>query len=114
MSLAMMMLLQAAASPPPLQAIDFDLGRYRPADEDMLSGRRTCDRSDPSAIVVCARRQGGAYPLEEMARLFEPGRLIAETRLAPGVMGDVHVEAGPASDRGVTPQRVMVRARIPF
>lgn len=114
MSLAMMMLLQAAAAPPPFIEMDFDLGHYRPSDMDSLTGRRRCDRSDPSAITVCAPRRGIDYPLDEMARIFEPGRIVAETRLAPGVMGDVHVEAGPTSDRGVTPQRAMVRVRVPF
>lgn len=116
MSLAMMMLLQAAAapSPHPLVETDFDLGQYRPSDMDSLTGRRRCDRSDPSAITVCAPRRGGTYPLDEMARIFEPDRIVAETQIAPGVMGDVHVEAGPTSDRGVTPQRAMVRVRIPF
>jgi hypothetical protein len=115
MSLAFSLLIQAAAAPAPpgIAVIDFDLGRFQPSGLREFGDRRGCDRSDPTAITICARRPAASYPLDEMARIFEPGRIVAETRLAPGIMGDIHVEEGPA-DRGVTPQRLMVRARIPF
>ena len=49
---------QAAAAPPPPAApvleLDFDLARLRVLPD--LPG--ACDRSDPSAIIVCARRGG--------------------------------------------------------
>lgn len=114
MSLTLILALQAATAPPPppaLPAIDFDLARL-PRLHFSLGGGR-CDRADPSAIVVCARRGGGAYPLDEMARRFEPGRIVAETRLFGNVMGDAHVEAVPM-DRGAVSNRAMLRMRLPF
>ena len=117
MSLTLLLLIQASAPAPVVpgvSGIDFDLGRYVPSDVDALTGRRRCDRSAPDAITVCAPRQGATYPLAEMARLFAARPIRAETQLAPGVVGDLHVEAGPTSDRGVTPNRAMARVRIPF
>jgi len=112
MSLTMILALQAAtAAPPALPAIDFDLARL-PRLDFSLGGPR-CDRADPNAIVICGRRGGAAYPLEEMARRFEPGRIVAETRLFGNVMGDAHVEAVPM-DRGAVSNRVMLRMRLPF
>jgi hypothetical protein len=114
MSLSLVLALQAAALPPtpsPLPAIDFDLARLpRPAFG--IGGQR-CDRADPTAIVVCARRGGGDYPLDEMARMFEPGRIVAETRLTGNLIGDAHVEAVPM-DRGAVSNRFMLRLRLPF
>jgi hypothetical protein len=63
MPLALLLAFQAAAapaSPQPLLELDFDLAYYRPAELD-LSGRG-CDRSDPSAITVCARRAPAPIP----------------------------------------------------
>ena len=115
MVLTFLLALQAAATPaPPLLELDFDLARYNPADFELDGG---CDRSDPSAIIVCARRPGGgAYPLAQMARIFEPHRhLVAETRLTGNLTGNVHVERGDrAADRGVVPNRIMVGLRLPF
>jgi hypothetical protein len=111
MSLTLMLALQAAAAPAPaLPEIDFDLARYSRIELGL--GRDACRRGG-SEIVVCARRGAGAYPLEEMARIFEPGRLIAETRLIGNVMGGVRVESVPM-DRGAVSNRVMVGLRLPF
>ena len=112
MSLTLVLALQAAAAPPApaFPAIDFDLARL-PRPEFGVGGR--CDRADPSAIVICAPRGGGAYPLGEMARMFEPGRIVAETRLFGNVIGDAHVEAVPM-DRGAVSNRAMLRLRLPF
>ena len=112
MPLTLVLALQAIAAPapaPPLLDLDFDLGRY-----SRLELGRDCRRDDPSAITVCGRRSsGGAYPLEEMARIFEPGRLIARTRIAGNLTGDVHVESA-AMDRGAVSNRVMIGLRLPF
>ncbi|MEA3044360.1 MAG: hypothetical protein QOH47_2198 [Sphingomonadales bacterium] len=112
MSLTLILALQAAAPPASaLAPIDFDLARL-PRLAIGIGGLR-CDRADPTAIVVCARRGGGAYPLDEMARMFEPGRIVAETRLFGNVIGDAHVEAVPM-DRGAVSNRAMLRLRLPF
>ena len=93
--------------------MDFDLARYSEAELGL--GRGACNRADPSAIVVCARRGHGTYPLEQMARIFEPHRLVAETGLSGNLSGNVHVERGDiAADRGAVPQRIMVGLRLPF
>lgn len=114
MSLTLILALQAAASAAPapaLPAIDFDLARLPRLDFGLRGGR--CDRADPTAIVICARRGGGAYPLDEMARIFEPGRIVAETRLFGNLIGDAHVEAAPM-DRGAVSNRAMLRIRMPL
>jgi hypothetical protein len=92
MPLTFLLALQAAAAPAPAFVdLDFDLARYDRA-EFGLDGN-ACHRGDPSAIVVCGRRHGGgAYPLAQMARIFEPGRIVAVARLGGGWIGDVRVE----------------------
>ncbi|HYN46821.1 MAG TPA: hypothetical protein VES64_09030 [Allosphingosinicella sp.] len=117
MSLALMLVLQAAApaaQPPAPAAIDFDLARYRPADARFGLTARPCPGRDPTTIVVCGRRSaGGAYPFEEMARLFAARPLVAETRLSGNVIGDVHGES-VTLDRGAVSHRAMVRLRLGF
>jgi len=115
MALALLFAFQAAAAAPPaLPRIDFDLARY--GEVGLGLGRDACPRADPSAIVVCARRGGGAYPLGEMARIFEPGRIVARARLAGNLTGDVHLEQAQAwpADRGAVANRIMVGLRLPF
>jgi hypothetical protein len=120
MSLALMMLVQAAAPAPPappalpaLATIDFDLARYRPADLDRWTLGPSCTRTDPTAIIVCGRRSHATYPLEEMARLFEPGRIVAETGIAGNLVGGVRVE-GVELQPGVVSNRLLVGIRVPF
>ena len=118
MPIALMLALQAAAAPPPpppppLLVLDFDLARL-PAPALDVTGQ-ACRREPDDTITVCGRRARGAYPLAEMARIFEPGRLIARTRVAGNLTGDVHVERGEnAADRGAVPNRVMLGLRLPF
>jgi len=114
MSLVLAMLIQTAAPAPPgppIAAIDFDLARYRPAGDWTLGP--ACDRVDPSAITVCGRRSRAAYPLEQMALIFEPRPLRAETGLAGNLRGDIHGES-VALDRGAVSNRVMLRIGLPF
>jgi hypothetical protein len=111
MPLTLMLALQAAAVPAPaLLDIHFDLARY--GEVELGLGGGAC-RRDPSEITVCARRSGGAYPLEEMARIVEPERLLAETRIAGNLTGAVRVESAPM-DRGAVGNRVLVGLRLPF
>jgi hypothetical protein len=112
MAMILALAMQAAAAPAPaLPDIDFDLARYTLREPGQDGG--ACRRDDPNAIVVCARRGAGTFPLEEMARIFEPRRLIAETRLTGNLVGDVHAESVPM-DRGAVSNRAMVRLRLPF
>lgn len=99
-----------APAPGPLR-IDFDLARYRPADD----GARACSGTPgPAEIVVCgARRRGGAYPMAQWARIFATRPLVAETGIAGNLRGDVHAEAVPL-DRGAVSNRVMIRLTVPF
>jgi hypothetical protein len=115
MSLSLILALQAAtpAAPAALAAIDFDLARLPPAGFEPWSTGRRCAGGDPEAITVCGRRTGGAYPLDEMARIFEPRPLRAEMNVADNMIADAHVEAGPM-DRGAVSNRAMVRLRLGF
>lgn len=120
MNLAFLLSLQAAGSPAPPPAAatgiarnDFDLARTRraasPGDVHSLFG---CDRSSGD-IVVCARRAGPAYPLEEMARIYEPKPLRAETGIGNGLTGNVHVE-DVAFPNGQHSHRIMIGVKMPF
>lgn len=115
MSLALMLAFQvlAAPAPPPpaVRQIDFDLAQYRTPE----SPPGACAGGDPNEVVVCGvrRRSRGSYPLDEMARRYEPRRIVAETRLSGNVMGDIHAES-VAMDRGAVSNRAMVRIRVPF
>lgn len=116
MYLALMLAFQTVAAPvsPPEQAIrpiDFDLAQYQSSEN---APPETCANGDPNVVVVCGRRRGrGAYPLAEMARLFEPGRIVAEMRLTGNLSGNVHVESAPG-DRGAVANRVMIGLKLPF
>jgi len=101
--------LQAAAAPPAIAEIDFDLARY----SEIARGGSACRRDDPNVIVVCARHGNGDYPIEEMARIFEPRRIVAQTRLTGPLIGDAHVESVPL-DRGAVSNRALVRVTLPF
>ena len=107
------LLLQAVAAPPSaLPAIDFDLARYRAAGFDLGFGQRGCRRSGDE-ILVCGRRDAGAYPLERMERLYGPRRLMAELGIAGTLRGDIHSEAVPM-DRGAVSNRVLIGLHLPF
>ncbi|HEY1607391.1 MAG TPA: hypothetical protein VGF77_17530 [Allosphingosinicella sp.] len=77
MGLFLLLSVQAAPAPPPppvkVDAIDFDLARFKPADP-----AGNCGPSQGSEIVVCGRRKAYAYPLAEMAKIYEPKPLRAE------------------------------------
>jgi hypothetical protein len=112
MPLILVLAFQAAAAPAqPLVPIDFDLARY--SQNELGLGRDGCRRDDPSAITVCGRRGAGAYPLAAMARIFEPGRIVAQTRLTGNLVGDVHGES-VTLDRGAVSNRAMARLTLGF
>jgi hypothetical protein len=114
MKLFLLLSVQAAAAPAPAPApvkvepIDFDLAKVKPADpcDDRAQGQG-------SEIVVCGHRKPYAYPLEAMAKIYEPKPLRAQVGLGHGATGDVHVEQvelGP----GLKTNRVMVGIKLPF
>ena len=119
MNLAFLLSVQAAASPAPppaarIGAGDFDLARYRrSAAAPDVHSLFHCDASNEKEIVVCARRAGPAYPLEEMARIFEPKPLKAETGIGGGATANVHVE-DVAFPTGLHSKRLMVGIKLPF
>lgn len=116
MSLALLIFVQAAAAPAagPL-AIDFDLARYRPA-QDGAAGARGCagGAGGPEEVVVCGRRrQGGDYPMAQWERVFATRPLAAEIGIGGDVRAGVHVDS-VALDRGAVSNRVTVRLTWPF
>ena len=125
MNLVFLLGLQAAATPAPpaaaprVDAIRFDLATAgRPRDRG-VRGLFTCDRSGGD-VVVCGHRPGWAYPLDEMARIFEAKHLVAETGLGGGAKGGVYVQrvdlgsTSPSAHSGLTSNRIMVGIKMPF
>jgi hypothetical protein len=116
MSLALLILVQAAAAPASgLLPIDFDLARYRPA-QDGAAGARGCSggRGGPEEVVVCGRRrQGGDYPMAQWERLFAPRPLTAEIGLGGNTRAGLVVDS-VVLDRGAVSKRAMVRLTWPF
>jgi hypothetical protein len=124
MSLALALALQAASvatSSPAYHHIDFELAGDGIPDVESGIGQRCRRGNDPSAITVCGRRAGGAYPLRQMDRVYGPEPLMAETHIAGNVRGNIHMQAAnldPAStDSSMTEDignRVMVGVQRPF
>ena len=115
MSLALLIFVQAAAAPAtgPL-AIDFDLARYRPAQDGAVPRGCAGGASGPEEVVVCGRRrQGGDYPMARWARVFATRPLAAEIGIGRDVRASVLVDSVEL-DRGAVSNRVMVRFTWPF
>lgn len=116
MSLALMLALQAAVAPPaPLVApIDFDLARYRSDAPGLGLPGRDCAADAPAAIVVCGRRRsGGAYPMEEMERLYAQEPLVAEIGLIGNARARAYVQSVEFPN-GQVSNRVMIGIKLPF
>jgi hypothetical protein len=117
MAAALMMAFQAAALTAPAGAgpapIDFDLATVRAgAGEDAF--RIGCRRGgDSDEIVVCARRRGGDYPMEEMERRYAFKPLVAETGIGRGAIARAYVESAAMPD-GQVSKRAMVGIKLPF
>ena len=112
MKLFLLLSVQAAAAPAPppsakVDAIDFDLARVKPADPAACGGR-----SQGPEIVVCGHRKGYAYPLAEMAKIFEAKPLRAEKDIGGGAVADVHVEHTNVGN--IPTNRIMVGIKLPF
>ena len=125
MNLAFLLSLQAAAAPAPaasrIAVSDFDLARHKPSAAPAdLHSLFACDRSSGSDIVVCARRAGPAYPLDEMARIFEARPLRAETGLGGGAVAGVHVQQvdfgsdSPSAHSGLKSNRITIGIKQSF
>ncbi|MET1113214.1 MAG: hypothetical protein ABWX67_16980 [Allosphingosinicella sp.] len=108
MSLALLLVLQAAPQEPPGQPlpIDFDLAKVKPADPCRTGGGGGSD------IVVCGRRPG-SYDYEKWERLFRTGPLVAEKGIGPGTVVRAYVES-VAMPGGQVSNRAMVGVRVKF
>ena len=115
MGLAFLLALQAAtAAPPAPAAIDFDLARIEPLEHGLARAGRGCGARAADEILVCGvRPRGGDYPLGEMARLFEPRPIVAETGVTGNVRGRLFVDSATLAN-GMVSNRVMVGIRLPF
>ena len=114
MKLFLLLSVQAAAAPAPppstrVDAIDFDLARVKAPDPPAACD----DRSQGSEIVVCGRRKTYVYPLDRMAKIFDPKPLRAERDLGGGATAGVHVEQGDLPN-GAKSNRLMVGIKLPF
>ena len=117
MGLAVWMAVQAtaaAASATGLAApIDFDLAEL-PAGAGEDAFRIGCRRGgDSDEIVVCARRRGGNYPMDEMARRYAFKPLVAETGIAPDTSLRAYTEQVEFGS-GQVSKRAMVGVKLRF
>ncbi|HEX8401032.1 MAG TPA: hypothetical protein VF628_04940 [Allosphingosinicella sp.] len=101
--------MSGEAKPAP---IDFDLARMIPNEAALRIGCRG-GGGDASEIVVCARRRGGDYPVEEMARRYASKPLMAETGIAPDTSVRAYTESVPMPG-GQTSKRAMVGVKLRF
>lgn len=112
MLLSLLLALQAAAPAPaaiPLDgSVEFDLARYRP-------GEARCGEERPGEeILVCGRRQAGPIdPDGTLARRYETGPFMAETRLSRSVTGRAFVESATLPGGRIT-NRAMVGIKMAF
>jgi hypothetical protein len=112
-ALALLLALQAAAAAPSgAIALDFDLAKLRPAEDDP-EFRRACRGRDPTEIVVCGRRPGPDYPIEEMERLFREKPVRAEWDIGGGAQARVFVDQVEMPG-GQVSKRIMFGIRTPF
>ena len=114
MSLALMLVLQAAPVPaaPDSSAsagiipLDFDLKLWIPPDP--------CARGEETAeIVVCGRRNPDLYRITPLPGGYEAGPLVAEMGLGGGATGKVYVESVAMPD-GQISKRIMFGVKMKF
>jgi hypothetical protein len=113
MTLSLLIAFQAAAAAPaaagPAQ-VAFDLAKYRPGPDP----NGPCARQGAGDIVVCGRREGGgAYPFEEMERLFREKPIVAETSIAPNTTLRAYGESVDLG-QGQVSKPAMVGVRLRF
>lgn len=113
MALALLLALQAAATAAPSgpAPIRFDLGKLRPAGPDPAPSR--CRPGDGNEIVVCGRRGQGAYPYEEMERLFAIKPVVAEKDIGGGATARAYVE-GVEIAPGLKSNRALFGIKVGF
>lgn len=116
MKLFLLLSMQAAAAPAPapapsakVDAIHFDLARVKPAP-DPVPG---CGASTAAEIVVCGRRKPWVYPLDKMAKIYEPKHLTAAKDIGGGATAGIHVEQGDLPN-GMKSNRLMIGIKLPF
>jgi hypothetical protein len=117
MSLALMLVLQAATSVQPVPgARDFDLKNLRPAEGFELKPASIPECGDDAAdeIVVCgSRSQSDRYRLPPLPSPYQTKPVIAEI----GVIGDVSARIRVESvefPNGMISKRLMVTFTTPF
>ena len=116
MQLVLAIALQAAsaAATLPIVAapIDFDLAALIPDEAALRIGCRG-GGGEAAEIVVCARRRGGDYPMEAMARRYASKPLVAETGIAPNTDVRAYTESVPMPG-GQTSKRALVGVKLRF
>ncbi len=116
MAAALIMALHAAALAAPAGAgpapVDFDLAKV-PAAGHGAWVRPGCRSGGPGEIVVCGRRSGGNYPMEEMARRYASRPVVAETGIGAGATARAFVEQVELG-AGQISKRAMVGIKLPF
>lgn len=113
MQAVLFLAMQAAVATPeaPVAVLqsEFDLASLARAPAFNLP----CAASGADVIVVCARRRGGAYPMDQWERVFAVAPLVAETRLAGNASVRAYTES-VAIGMGQTSNRAMIGVRLPF
>lgn len=105
--------VQSGSAPAPsgLAPVYFDLAEAR-TDGEETGGIARC-RGRPGELVVCGRRRGNDYPLEEMERRYRWEPPKAEIGLGGGTTARAYLDQVELP-QGQISKRVMVGIKLPF
>ncbi|TFI58381.1 hypothetical protein E2493_10380 [Sphingomonas parva] len=110
MQAALLMMLQASATPP--LPSDFDLARL-PEPRPDLSAALRCPPDRGDEIVVCGRRpKGEDYPIDRKAD-YAAKPIRAEKDLGGGATGGIYVDS-VAMPGGQISKRITVGVKVAF
>jgi hypothetical protein len=109
MALGLIMALQAAAAVPPyMMPVPFDLAKVKPAEDG------GCARGEGGEIVVCGRRAlNRDIPVEELERRYREKPVRAEIGLGGGAAGRAYLDQAEMP-QGQISRRIMFGIKLPL
>ncbi len=121
MALTLWLAVQASAAPGtlPVPPIQFDLATARSTEAGLPgrcgagAGADLGGNGNGNDIVVCGRRGGGDYPMEEMERRYATRPLRAEVGIGGGSVARAYTEQVELAP-GQVSKRAMIGIKLPF